>query len=289
MKGFHRLQWRSVYRAGDQNLFKEFYIPALERSVSYDRAVGFFSSHSLVSNLCGLSRLVANGGTMRLIIGHPLEANEFMAVKQGYRLAELFDDLDQRLAEIMEEQSPCLDLNLQLLSMLIASSRLEIKFAFRRKGMYHEKIGVLTDSCGDKLVFQGSANETIYALEDGYNAESIMVFPSWREETFELYGLPCIRGFETLWKGEQLNTVTVSVPSTFYERISDKAQQNTKLTSLIDREVSLYEEVDEAFFTNQKSFNVPTVPSHIGKNVFIIREHQKKPLNHGRVIIIRAF
>lgn len=290
MKGFRRLQWQSVYRAGDQNLFKEFYIPALERSVSYDRAVGFFSSHSLVSNLRGLSRLIANGGAMRLIIGYPLEANEFMAVKQGYRLAELFDDLDQRLAEIMEEQSPCLDLNLQLLSMLIASSRLEIKFAFRRKGMYHEKIGVLTDSSGDKLVFQGSANETIYALEDGYNAESIMVFPSWREETFELYGVPCIQGFETLWKGEQLNTVTVGVPSTFYERISDKARENTNLTALMDREVSLYDDTDEAFFTNQKSFNVPTIPSHIGKNEFIIREHQKNAIkswasNHYKGIL----
>ncbi len=278
MEGFRSLQWKSVYRAGDQNLFKEFYIPALERSTSYDRAVGFFSSHSLVSNLCGLSRLVANGGSMRLVIGHPLEETEFMAVKQGYRLAELFDDIDQKLSEILKEQSNSLDLNLQLLSLLIASSRLEIKFAFRRKGMYHEKIGVLSDNNGDKLVFQGSANETIYALEDGYNAESIMVFPSWREESFELYGLPCISGFKALWEGGQRNTVTVGVPSSFYERIADRAHENTKLITLIDREVSLHEEADEAFFMNQKSFNVPTIPSHIGNNTFSIRDHQKQAI-----------
>lgn len=278
MEGFRSLQWRSVYRAGDQNLFKEFYTPALERSTSYDRAVGFFSSHSLVSNLCGLSRLVANGGSMRLVIGHPLEETEFMAVKQGYRLAELFDDIDKMLAEIMKEQSDRLDLNLQLLSLLIASSRLEIKFAFRRKGMYHEKIGVLSDINGDKLVFQGSANETIYALEDGYNAESIMVFPSWREETFELYGLPCISGFEALWEGCQRNTVTVGVPSSFYERIADRARENTKALSLIDLEVNLYEEADEVFFTSEKSFNIPTIPSHIGNNDFSIRDHQKQAI-----------
>lgn len=278
MEGFRSLKWESVYRAGDQNLFKEFYIPALERAVSYDRAVGFFSSQSLVSNLRGLSKLVANGGKMRLIIGHPLEENEFMAVKQGYRLAELFDDLDLRLAEIMNEKNSCLDLNLQLLSMLIASSRLEIKFAFRRKGMYHEKIGVLLDTNNDRLVFQGSANETIYALEDGYNAESIMVFPSWREEIFEFYGVPCIQGFEALWEGEQPNTVTMTVPSSFYEKISQMARENTTLASLVDRELSLFNEADESFFTNKKTFNIPAIPSHIGNNLFSIRDHQKQAI-----------
>lgn len=278
MEGFQSLQWESVYRAGDQNLFKDFYIPALNHAVSYDRAVGFFSSQSLISNLRGLSRLVMNGGSMRLVIGHPLEENEFMAVKQGYRLAELFDDLDRRLVEIMQDSSNTLDLNLQLLSMLIASSRLEIKFAFRRKGMYHEKIGILSDKNGDKLVFQGSANETIYALEDGYNAESIMVFPSWREEAFELYGLPCIQGFEALWEGEQLNTVTVGVPSMFYERIAAKGQQIAQIESLIDKEETLFDEADEELFGNKNKFNVPTIPSHIGKRVFTIRDHQKNAI-----------
>lgn len=278
MDSFRSLQWASVYRDGDQNLFREFYTPALARAISYDRAVGFFSSHSLVSNLRGLSGLVSNGGSMRLIIGHPLEDDEFMAIKQGYRLAQLFDDLNQRLEDILTGPSEGLEIHLELLSMLIASSRLEIKFAFRRLGMYHEKIGILVDEVGDKLVFQGSANETIYALEDGYNAESIMVFPSWRQETFEHYGIPCINGFETLWKGEQKNTVTVNVPSTFYERISEKARYDTKLSVLAVREVGFYDHIDEAMFSSLQSFNVPTIPKQIGNNEFVIRAHQKQAI-----------
>jgi len=215
---------------------------------------------------------------MRLIIGHPLEDNEFLAVKQGYRLAELFDNLDKQLSELMQEQGSLLDLNLRLLSMLIASSRLEIRFAFRRRGMYHEKLGILCDSSGDKLVFQGSANETIYALEDGYNAESIMVFPSWRKETFEFYGVPCIRGFEALWEGEQQNTVTVGVPSSFYERITDKSRVAMDTSSLNRSETTLYDEAYEAFFSSKKTFNIPTIPDRIGKSAFRIREHQRQAI-----------
>lgn len=278
MNSFRSLQWAPVYRDGDQNLFKEFYTPALERAISYDRAVGFFSSHSLVSNLRGLSGLVANGGSMRLIIGHPLEDNEFMAIKQGYRLAQLFDDLNLRLEKVLTDPSDGLEIHLELLSMLIASSRLEIKFAFRRLGMYHEKIGVLVDETGDKLVFQGSANETIYALEDGYNAESIMVFPSWRHEIFEQYGMPCINGFETLWQGEQKNTVTVNVPSSFYERISEKARYDTELSVLAVREVGFYDQTDDVLFSIRRSFNVPTIPSQLGNNEFVIRKHQKQAI-----------
>ena len=82
-------EWAGVYRSGDQNLFKDFYTPALKAAVRYDRAVGFFSSEALVSNLQGISGLINNDGRMRLIIGHPLDEKEFEAVKQGYRLQSL--------------------------------------------------------------------------------------------------------------------------------------------------------------------------------------------------------
>jgi superfamily II DNA or RNA helicase len=274
-KSFKGVSWGTVYRAGDQNLFQDFYKPALKLAVSYDRAVGFFSSQSLVSNLQGISGLIKNEGRMRLVIGHPLDDDEFAAVKQGYRLSELLEDLDARLREMLEQDDEGLSLNLTLLSMLIASKRLEIKFAFRKRGMYHEKIGILSDCEGNRLVFQGSANETIYALDEGFNAESIMVFKSWQEEIFKAYGAPCVDGFEKLWNGEQPNTVTVNVPSKIYETIVEKANKISEPKRLFDEIDTIYSKSLNEFFDEKLSFNYPKVPKFLNGRDFIILDHQK--------------
>lgn len=278
IKNFREFSWNSVYRAGDQNLFKEFYQPALSVSVSYDRAVGFFSSQSLVSNLQGITGLVQNDGKMRLIIGHPLDDAEFTAVKHGYRMNELLSDLDHKLNEMLESSSQLVQLNLSILSLLIATNRLEIKFAFRKRGMYHEKIGVMTDIDGNKLVFQGSANETIFALEEGYNAESIMVFKSWQQEVFDSYGVPCIEGFEKLWNGEQQNTVTVTVPSKFYETIVEKAKADKTFTDLSDLEGTFSDQTFDALFSTESAYNIPHIPTMLNGNGFKIKEHQKRAI-----------
>ena len=167
-------QWNYVYRSGEQNILKEFYEPALATAVRYDRAVGFFSTEILLGNLQGLSSLVRNNGTMRLIIGHPLKKEEYLALKHGMDNYRFLKELDTLLENIISEATlTSSNITLKLFAYLVAAKRIEIKYAFRRAGMYHEKIGIITDSDNNQLVFQGSANETMYALGEGYNAESI--------------------------------------------------------------------------------------------------------------------
>ena len=77
---FQDLNLKPVYRTGEDNLFTDFYRPLLSSAIRYDRAVGFFSSEILSCNLKGLSNLVRNNGRMRLIIGEPLEKDEYEAI-----------------------------------------------------------------------------------------------------------------------------------------------------------------------------------------------------------------
>jgi hypothetical protein len=53
-----------------------------------------------------------------------------------------------------------------------------LKFAVRDGGIYHEKLGIFTDSSGLKIAFIGSVNETMAALSAGQNHESFAVFQS---------------------------------------------------------------------------------------------------------------
>jgi len=85
--------FRFSYGQRDDRLH-EFYIPALERSVRYDRTAGFFSSAALAIATAGIVRLIANGGRMRLLCGAQRTKEDVEAIRRG-------DDLKGRVGAAM--------------------------------------------------------------------------------------------------------------------------------------------------------------------------------------------
>lgn len=61
------LELRNQYRSDRHNLLENFYIPCLERSLTYDQAIGFFLSFSLVAKAKGVSAPRVELGRMQLI------------------------------------------------------------------------------------------------------------------------------------------------------------------------------------------------------------------------------
>jgi superfamily II DNA or RNA helicase len=271
MTSLKALNLKSVYRTGKDDLYNDFYKKSLSVSVTYDRAVGFFSSEILSMSLKGLSKLILSNGRMRLIIGHPLSNEEFEAVKHGLILKEITTELSTKLEDILitDNKYP----RLELLSWLVACGKLEIKFALRRAGMYHEKIGIFRDSHKNIVVFQGSANETPHGMVASLNAESISVYKSWEEQVFSSYGQEFMDGFNRLWLNEETETVTLDVPSATYDVIANNAKENAIDFSFINE----YEEEIEAR-ENGLNKSIPFIPTKIGNNTFNIYEHQRKAL-----------
>ena len=86
------------------------------------------------------------------------------------------------LNQILEEPSDYYSMErLNLLSSLIADGIMDIQIAFTEDkngiGMYHEKMGIIEDTEGNKIAFSGSNNETATAMSINY--ETIDVFRSW--------------------------------------------------------------------------------------------------------------
>ena len=272
MANLQSINLKSVYRTGRDDLYNDFYKASLSVSCSYDRAVGFFSSELLAMSISGLSELIHSEGKMRLIIGHPLSNDEFDAVKHGILLKEIVDDLSLRLEKILLDPNGSTK-RLELLSWLIACGKLEIKFALRKAGMYHEKIGIFRDSSGNVVVFQGSANETPHGMVAALNAESISVYKSWEEQVFATYGQEFIDGFERLWLNDEINTITLSVPSATYERISSSVKNdllNYEALSDLDNEIE--------WETDSLGKSLPYIPLKIGGKDFSIFKHQREAL-----------
>lgn len=55
---FQSLNIQQEYRSLQNNIVTEFYIPVLEKAVSYKRSVGYFSSTSLVQITKGILGLI---------------------------------------------------------------------------------------------------------------------------------------------------------------------------------------------------------------------------------------
>jgi hypothetical protein len=171
---------KAVYRTESDNLLEDFYLPALKETLRYDRAVGFFSASMLSYAAQGVAALAARGGRVRLIFGAELEEADHVAIDAGYVQRELADRIGRHYLSVIDNIADSLVVRrLETLSWLVASGLLDIKVALKPKGMYHEKIGIFYDMAGDRVVFQGSANETVYALLPDFNFESINVFRGW--------------------------------------------------------------------------------------------------------------
>jgi len=65
-------RWKTRYRSSKTSLLHDFYIPALSRSVKYDRVAGYFRSTSLAIASQGFSACIRNGGKIRMVVGADL-------------------------------------------------------------------------------------------------------------------------------------------------------------------------------------------------------------------------
>lgn len=272
---FRSHDWRPVYRTGDQDLLNDFYVPALSRAIKYDRAVGYFSSKVLTSSLRGLAPFLESNGKIRLVIGHPLTPEEFEEIRRehgGFNPQQKIMELIDSLTALDKENRSSHDHAATLLGCLVRSGHMDIRFAFRLNGMYHEKIGILKDAVDDSLVFCGSANETVYGLDAGYNAESLTVYKSWEQQTFASYATDFMNGFERLWAGEQPNTKTIQLDSEVYQKLAQLAK-GVRPCDLIDFERDVIAR-EELFFIGGPRAALPEIPAQLNGQDFEIKQHQ---------------
>ena len=149
-----RISVKGVYKSDQDNILEDFYIPALSVAVAYDRAVGFFSASTISYAGQALSSFIQHGGKIRLILGAFADERDVAAVKRGLNLKEISDKIGlQFLEQIGGVSDDLFQHRFEALAWLVAHGRLDIKVALRAKGMYHDKIGIITDSVGDSIIF----------------------------------------------------------------------------------------------------------------------------------------
>lgn len=222
--------WRISYSSDTNNPVADFYIPVLERAIQYDRKSGFFNSTILAKVARGLGAMLHHEGRIRLIMGCQFTPEDLAAIQQGYELKEA---LTARLDSELKPPENFAELKqFEILSWLIQAGYLDIQIAIPLKNddsphlgdrlldrdrIFHEKVGIFTDSQGDQLVFHGSNNESIGGWEA--NIESFHVFCSWDgERDLERVQEEVIR-FEQLWHDQLPNVRVFEVPEAVRQKL----------------------------------------------------------------------
>ena len=201
------------YRSLIDKMARDFYIPLLQCAISYDRAVGFFSSTILAQISAGIAGLRNNGGKIRIVASPHLSEEDVAAIRTGYEKREEIIK-NAILRELHEPKNDFEKEHLNLLANLIAEDVLDIKIAFTEResqmGMYHEKMGLISDKDGNAMAFSGSMNETSNALNLNY--EAIDVFCSWKsaEELERVKNKR--RAFDAIWSNTEPNITIIEFP-----------------------------------------------------------------------------
>lgn len=190
------------YSTSKDDLLNDFYIPALENSLKYDRAAGFFSSGLVALAPLAFSHFIQGGGRIRLICSPNFSATDIGAIKSEVDLSEISrEQVLQDLALLVDGKDESRILA-TLLSSLIASDILDLRIAIPQssRGLFHDKVGVFTDLTR-KVSFVGSANETMAAWSGFDNHEQIEVFTSWHNEDTLARTTEHQKLFDELWAG----------------------------------------------------------------------------------------
>jgi DNA phosphorothioation system restriction enzyme len=208
MSSFKDLNVKLSLNTTEDDIINDFFIPVLERSVSYDVAVGFFTSAWMRDAAAGIARFACNDGKARFIISPILSENDYQLLKDAredqfehhlYKLSQksfqdLFDDLqsDVRTA----------------ISWMIHDNILNFKIGIPKNvlsGMMHAKLGVFTDHLGNRISFNGSYNFTSAAAT---NWEDLQISCDWKSEESKQRSDINSGRFNKAWEGKDNNLET---------------------------------------------------------------------------------
>ena len=189
---------KSYINRGSNNFLDSLLKPALREAVYYRRSVGFFSSSVFSLLLNSLPSFIRNNGKIHLIVSPELSNDDIKAIQLGYEKKS--DLLNRRFLEDFDAEIRLFDdVGLDTLAELVARGILDVKVASVKNdfGIYHDKLGILTDKVGNNVVFYGSPNSSANAYLNNY--EKIRVVRDWIQGEGEAVRDE-ISEFDSMWE-----------------------------------------------------------------------------------------
>lgn len=236
---------KNEYRSLIDNVVTDFYIPVLQESVLYQRAVGFFSSSALIAISKGVEGLIANAGRIQIIASPRLSQEDIDEISKGYEVRKI---IERALLRGVDDPTSIEDSErLSYIASLIAKGVLDIKIAFLSSkneiAMYHEKMGIMSDLEGNAVAFSGSMNESENAFSANY--ESFDVFCSWTNDKERVFQKQM--AFQAIWDDYEPGVETIAFPDAVRDRIYSFNSSISKTHSTVSEPVQEEQPTDAMY------------------------------------------
>lgn len=265
------LELKTNYSSESDNLYFDFFLPALSEARVYRRAVGYFSLGVLLNTPAAMSRIAGSDGRIELIFGQLVSHADFEALQAGLGQLPIGSDFPSFEELIAQHQGTLIEYRTRLLAWLFGSGRLEMKMAVRPEGLFHQKVGLLEDGFDDAVSFTGSMNETMSALDPRYNSEEIAVFKSWQAGQRE-YVENHRETFARLWSGDTgSSTIICPLPEAIEAGLRMVADRFPERPTPHDEDRKVRAFLGTKFGGAQSK---PRVPETLGGKPFKMRVHQ---------------
>ncbi len=240
------------YSKPDDNIANEFYLPCMRTSRQYDRISGYFGSTIYIIAWEALKEFVAHDGHMRLICSPCLSDEDQAAISEGYQNKTdevVLHAIAKEIDELFE--SEYLSKPARVLACLVSLGVIEVKIAIPGEAgnpdirrLFHDKVGIFSDSEGNAVGFRGPMNETFKGLSSDGNLESIDVFPSWEDERDRLRLNRVQDYFVRLWKKQAAGVNVYDFPDAARKKLVAKAS-GSKWEELVDEITVRLSEADK--------------------------------------------
>ena len=177
MKDFKAIKLPFSITTGYESPIEDFFVPILKNAVSYDVAVGYFTTGWLRDAAEGFAEFALSGGVSRWVVSPELNSKDAQSIMEPSSTYPKLEDIHER--DLFEMIKSLKEDARRELCALIASKVIDFRIAIPRKNkfsMLHAKLGVAVDKNQNEVAFNGSYNLTVAAKS---NWERIDIFKSW--------------------------------------------------------------------------------------------------------------
>lgn len=225
---FKKLEIKRSYTTGKKGqLLDKFLRPLLKESERYYRSVGYFSCSVLFELSTGLKNLIKNNGKIKIIASPNLSDEDIRLINEGYSRRDIIEKNISASIKKFDFDSMNIIEKKEDIVKLIENGILDFKICLRKDmGLYHDKLGILYDEEGNKVVFIGSPNETYSAYKKNY--EKIRIFKSWSSEDSEARVKEEVEEFNKIWNNEHEDIKTYSFPESLKKEIIKRIENLPK-------------------------------------------------------------
>jgi len=228
-----KISWDS----DEDDILNDFYKPALERTVRYQRLAGYFSSTVFVLVLKEIIDFIKKGGRIQLVTSINLSQQDIDTIELSVENREKI--LSQNLLEKLQSSDEVVKKSVAIFGYMLTniidgSPQLEMKIAIPQNilseddpnSIYHQKVGIMKDDKEHVITFSGSVNETGKAFTD--NIEDFKVFQSEKDATHREAVDSDQKKFDKFWKNMAQRTSIYELPVAVKEQFLKARSKSNK-------------------------------------------------------------